>query len=179
MRSSLRVIDAKSGEILGRVSRTGEEEIARLSFSHNELIQIRGSVPQDAESYRVELWVGEEGGEFKAVVLDVFNVSGVYDGGDDETSYDITAYGTFLSASPCFLFDKGEYFDEGRIEKDGSDYYCVFEGDTTNYIPCLVYFVEGMKGFLSVPVVGDDVYVNQETGDREVTMRYFTEGDDV
>jgi hypothetical protein len=179
MRSSLRVIDAKSGEILGRVSRTGEEELARLSFSHNELILIRGSVPQDAESYRVELWVGEEGGEFKAVVLDTFNAAGSYDAGDDKTSYDITAYGTFLEGAPCFLYDKGDYLDEGRIDKDGSDYLFVFDGDTTNYTPCLVYFVEGMKGFMSVPVVGDDVFIKQETGNREITVRYLKEGDDV
>jgi len=171
-------MDAKSGEILGRVSRTGDEEVSRLSFSHNDPVQLRSSLPQDDEKYRIELWVGEEGSEFKAVIVDMFNVVGSYDGA--RTSYDISSYGTFIEDAPVFcLNDAGEVV-EGVIEiSGGGAYLCVFDEDTTGNEPYFMYFTEGSKGFLSVPVVGDVAVVQQEEGEREVTVRYFTEGDDV
>ncbi len=59
MRSSFRVFDSKSGEMIGKVVRTGEEEISKLSFSHNEVVELRGEIPQTAGNYRVECWVGD------------------------------------------------------------------------------------------------------------------------
>jgi hypothetical protein len=180
MRSSLRVIDAKSGELLGKVSRTGEEEISRLSFSHNDVVVLSNDPPQGSESYRVEAWVGEEGGWTKVVVLDFLDVVGQTD--KESTYYDITSYGSFVDGAPVFSVYAGVSgsltFIEGKIQVNEVTTYAVFPGEESGLL-MLKYFFEGYKGFLSVPVVGDEVVVYQETGDREVTVRYFTEGDDV
>lgn len=179
MRSSLRIFDSRSGERIGSVMRVGEEEISKLSFSHNEVIEIRSEVPESDGNYRVECWVGEEGGEFKAVLVDMFDVVGSYDGGSDNTTFDITAYGTFLTGAPVFCIDGNDVVTEGIIDEDGGDYLCIFDGDMSSCNAYLMYFIEGTKGFMSVPVVGDVVTVQQETGNREITVRYFEEGDDV
>lgn len=179
MRSSFRIFEGKSGEMIGRVMRTGEEEISKLSFSHNEVIQLRSESPQTAGNYRVECWVGEDGGEFKIVLIDMFSVAGSYDGGTDKTTFDITAYGTFLTGAPVFCIDGDDVITEGVIDKDGGDYLCIFDGDVSDSDVYFMYFVEGNKGFMSIPVVGDVVTVQQETGDREITVRYFEEGEDV
>lgn len=179
MRSSFRIFEGKSGEMIGRVMRTGEEEISKLSFSHNKVIQLRSESPQTAGNYRVECWVGEDGGEFKIVLIDMFDVDGIYDGGTDKTTFDITAYGTFLTSAPVFCIDGDDVITEGVIDKDGGDYLCIFHGDVSDSDVYFMYFVEGNKGFMSVPVVGDVITVQQETGDREITVRYFEEGEDV
>lgn len=179
MRSSFRVFDSKSGEMIGKVVRTGEEEISKLSFSHNEVVELRGEIPQTAGNYRVECWVGEEGGEFKAVLIDMFDVVGSYDGGTDKTTFDITAYGTFVTGAPVFCIDGNDNVVEGIVDEDAGDYLCIFDGDVSAYDAYFMYFIEGTKGFMSIPVVGDVVMIQQETGSREVTVRYFEEGDDV
>lgn len=179
MRSSFRVFEGKSGEMIGRVMRTGEEEISKLSFSHNEVVQLRSEVPQTAGNYRVECWVGKEGGEFKVVLIDMFDVAGSYDGGTDKTTFDITAYGTFLTGAPVFCIDGDDVVVQGIIDEVAGDYLCIFDGDVSSSDVYFMYFVEGNKGFMSIPVVGDVVTVQQETGDREITVRYFEEGDDV
>lgn len=179
MRSSFRVFDSKSGEMIGRVMRTGEEEISKLSFSHNEAVELRSEVPENAGNYRVECWVGEEGGEFKAVLIDMFDVVGSYDSGTDKTTFDITAYGTFVTGAPVFCIDSNDNVVEGVVDEDTGDYLCIFDGDVSAYDAYFMYFIEGTKGFMSIPVVGDVVMIQQETGSREVTVRYFEEGDDV
>jgi hypothetical protein len=179
MRSSFRIFDSRSGEMIGGVMRTGEAEISKLSFSHNEVVQLRSELPETAGNYRVECWVGEQGGEFKAVLIDMFDVAGSYDAGTDKTTYDITAYGTFVACAPVFCINGSDEVIEGVIDEDAGDYLCVFDGDTEAYDAYFMYFIEGTKGFMSIPVVGDVVMVHQETGNREVTVRYFEEGDDV
>lgn len=179
MRSSFRIFEGKSGEMIGRVMRTGEEEISKLSFSHNEVIQLRSESPQTAGNYRVECWVGEDGGEFKIVLIDMFSVAGSYDGGTDKTTFDITAYGTFLTGAPVFCIDGDDVIAEGVVDEDAGKYLCIFDSNVAHCDLYFMYFVEGNKGFMSVPVVGDVITVQQETGDREITVRYFEEGEDV
>lgn len=179
MRSSFRIFEGKSGEMIGRVMRTGEEEISKLSFSHNEVIRLRSESPQTAGNYRVECWVGEDGGEFKIVLIDMFSVAGSYDGGTDKTTFDITAYGSFITGAPVFCIDGSDNVVEGIVDENSGDYLCIFGGDVSDSDVYFMYFVEGNKGFMSVPVVGDVITVQQETGDREITVRYFEEGEDV
>ncbi len=109
----------------------------------------------------------------------MFDVVGSYDGGTDKTTFDITAYGTFVNGAPVFCIDGNDNVVEGMVDEDAGDYLCIFDGDVSAYDAYFMYFIEGTKGFMSIPVVGDVVMIQQETGSREVTVRYFEEGDDV
>jgi len=181
MRSSFRIFEGKSGEMIGRVMRTGEEEISKLSFSHNEAVWFRDKIPEDGSKYRAELWVPEEGGEFEAVILDAFNVQGVsfaYDG-EFLTTFDLSKYPDLINYCPVYLFDKDGVLADVVGKYSLISHSVTFRGNRSAYFPCLVYITTGGKGFLSVPIIGDQSYAQQLTGSREVTVRYFEEGEDV
>lgn len=181
MRSSFRVYYSKSGELLGDIMRTGDEEVSRVNCSHNDWLWLRSELPADDELYRAELWVGEQGGYFIGVIIDILVVNGSYDP-KIGTEFDLSGYGSLVEGATVNLLDsKGDITDDTASIQEGlaGDYYVVFTGDVSDYTPCLVYKTMGYKGFLTVPIIGDVAVAYQEEGDREITVRYLKEGDDV
>jgi|LSQX01.1.fsa_nt_gb hypothetical protein len=171
MRSSFRIYDAGSGEVLFNNSRIGDEEICYYSFSHDKRVDISNHRATD-EKYRLELWVADKGSYFEVEAKDIFFKNGVYNPGEDETCFDITDYGDFIEGSKCYLEDTPDI--KGMIDDDGK---AVFEGDVSDEYCCFKYKINGAKGFLSVPIVGDGVTVKQIVGNRELKVRYLKEGE--
>lgn len=178
MRSSLRIYEGSSRELLGMVARTAEEEILRVAFSHGSALVFRSSLPQGDDEYRAELWIPEEGTEFEAVVVDWFAVNGAFDG--SETTYDLSGYDDLIKGCPVYLLGDNGVVMSGVVGQYSLITHSVsFAGDTGAYFPCLVYTITGSKGFLSVPIVGNKSYAKQLSGSREMNLRYLKEGDDV
>lgn len=177
MRSSLRIYEGLSRELLGMVARTAEEEILRVAFSHGSALWFRNSLPQGDDEYRAELWIPEEGTEFEAMILDGLDVAGDFDGSD--TTYDLSGYDDLIEGCPVYLYNKGGVLPGVVGQYSLITHSAVFGGDTRAYSSCLVYIITGSKGFLSVPIVGDQSYAKQLSGSREMNLRYLKEGDDV
>jgi len=182
VRSSFRVVNAKDGELLASAIRTAEVESVRLEFSHDNQVIIPNSNKEDGNQ-RLEVWIPEEGEDFEVTVYDVMegltpDVVSMFPL-PTYTRYDISAFCTGIDNAGCVLLDD-DYAEviEGTITTAGK--YARFTGDTSsNTKVSFKYVISGAKGFLSIPVVGDNIIVQQTEGSRDINLRLINEGDNV
>lgn len=174
VRSSFRVVNADDNELLASVIRTAEVESVRLKFSHDNQIFIHNDLKAEGNQ-RLEIWIPEEGEDFEVTVYDVMeSLDGVL-----ADTFDITSFCTAIVGAPAFVLDD-DYAEilEGVIASSGVT--AQFEGNVTAYSKAAFkYVISGAKGFLSIPIVGDNIIVQQTEGSRDVNLRLINEGDNV
>jgi hypothetical protein len=175
MKWSAKIFENGNNEILGSLNYVGGEKEMLLMWNHGELVKVPNADNGDNRK-RVVAVVPEEGEAFVLRVLDVMTATGV-DDQEGNTDFDLSSYGEFIDGAPVYVIDEdGEVLAEGVMASD----VAVFDGDwdwTGLQTLAFIYTIQGYKGFLSVPVVGEQVWVEQVTGSREVSFRMFDEGD--
>jgi DNA polymerase elongation subunit (family B) len=179
-RSSFRIIDARTGEKLASIERTAEVEIVKLAFSHDEQIVIPNS-RREEEDQRLEVWIPEPGEYFEVLVVDIMYVAEPTPT-DTHTIYDLSDYCIPENGAPVYLYNaSGEEVAEGTIEPiNDTDFGAVFLGDTSAYtLVAFKYVISGDKGFLTVPIVGVNIGIQQTEGDRVIHARLIDEGDEI
>lgn len=176
VRSSFRVVNAKDNELLASVIRTAEEESVRLQFSHGNQVVIPNTLKEDGNQ-RLEVWVPEEGENSEVVVCDVMEgIEGTF---MTKTTFTTSSFCIGVDGAPAFVLDdEYEEIEEGVIGLSGI--VAQFAGDMSAYTKvAFKYVISGAKGFLSIPIVGDSIIVQQTSGSRDINLRLINEGDNV
>jgi len=179
-RSSFRIIDARTDEKLASIERTAEAENVKIEFSHDERIVIPNS-RREEEDQRLEVWIPEPGEYFEVLVVDVMYVAEPTPT-DTHTNYSLSEYCDPERGAPVYLYNaSGEEVAEGTIAPiSETDFGAVFLGDTSAYkLVAFKYVISGDKGFLTVPIVGDNIGIQQTEGDRVIHARLIDEGDEI
>lgn len=179
VRSSFRVVNAKDGELLASAIRTAEVESVRLEFSHDKQIIIPNSNKEDGNQ-RLEFWIPEEGKDFEVTVYDLLHTS--FAGEDLGYSFYYLESGVFINGGPLVVLDSNkDVYATGTVYVDAvGDYFAKFLGVGFPSLSLAVkYVISGVNGFLSIPIVGDNIIVQQTEGSRDINLRLINEGDNV
>jgi len=183
-RSSFRIIDARTDERIASIERTAEVETVKLTSSHNEQIVIPNS-RREEEDQRLEVWIPELGEYFEVLVVDVMYVAEPTPTDthtDTHTCYSLSEYCIPENGAPVYLYNaSGEEVAEGIIAPiSDTEFGAVFLGNTSAYtLVAFKYVISGDKGFLTVPVVGNYIGIQQTEGDRVIHARLIDEGDEI